>query len=325
MNPASQDDWRATSRSMLGMLVAMMGFVSNDAFMKLILAHLPLGQTMFLRSLFALVFLAFVAKLATPIPLAPAFKSRPALLRSSLEVFGTLLLMSALTRMPLANASAILQAIPLTVTAGAALFMGMAVGWRRWSAIGVGFVGVILVIDPNIEDFNAWSLLCVAAVFMAAGRDLSTRFVTSQITTLSLMTMSLVFLGATGLALGLMEDWRWPTAFDLWCLVAAASLVMVGHIGVVISMRSGNVAAAAPMRYTAVVWALLIGLVVWGDVPDLQMLVGTAIIVASGIYAYWREQKRKSAASPAGTQAEARGELKAGAHAELKAEHAADN
>lgn len=280
---------------MLGMLVAMLGFVANDAFMKLILAHLPLGQTLFLRSAFALVFLGLVAKLVTPIPLKPAFKSRPALLRSSLEVFGTLLFMTALARMPLANASAILQAIPLAVTAGAALFMGMTVGWRRWSAIAVGFIGVILVVDPKIEGFNAWSLLCVAAVFMAAGRDLSTRLVAPAISTPSLTAMTLMVVGATGLAMGLSEDWLWPTAFDFWYLVAAAGLVMLGHFGVVISMRSGNVAAAAPMRYTAVVWALVLGFLFWGDVPNFQMLIGTAIVVGSGLYAYWREQTQAGA------------------------------
>lgn len=295
---SQQDDWAATSRCMVALLAAMAGFVLNDAFMKVILETLPLGQALFMRSLFALLILSVIATFIAPIPVKAALVKPLPLLRNSLEVLGNLCFLTALMHMPLANLAAILQAVPLTVTAGAALFMGMAVGWRRWSAIGVGLIGVILVIDPRIDGFNAWSLLGLATVLIAAARDLITRKIDPSISALSLLTITMIFLGLTGLGIGLAEDWIWPGGVEIACLFAASFLIMMAHFAIVLAMRTGNFAAAAPIRYTGVIIATIVGYLVWGDVPNTMMIIGTCIIVASGLYAYLRERHVSRPTSP---------------------------
>ena len=293
MTAVEHDDSRsATLRAMIALLVAMASFTLNDAFMKLVTVNMPLGEAIFIRSAFAFSFLWLISLRFGRIQFKRAYLTTDVVVRSIAEVLATVSFLSALMRLPIGNLMAILQAIPLVVTAGGALFFGMQVGWRRWLAIMAGLVGVIIVIDPRVDQFNAWALLAVFTVLCSATRDLATRKIPKSMPSLTLTALTTIVVAIMGLALGLGEDWYVPSPQELGQLFIASSLIIIAYGGVIIAMRSGNFAAAAPMRYSGVVWGLLLGYVVWNEVPSAMMLFGTSIIIASGVYSFWRERLR---------------------------------
>jgi len=195
--------------------------------------------------------------------------------------------------MPFANASAIMQALPLTVTLGAAFFFGEAIGWRRIIAILIGLVGVMFIIQPGLEGFNSYALYCLVAVFGASLRDLATRKLDANV---SSMFVSLITVIAVMLFAGILSFWQsWqPVTFnDLTWLAGASLFLMTGFFGIVSSMRVGEVAVVTPFRYSVLLFAVIIGIYVFDEIPDTLTILGSVIIVASGIYTIYRESIRK--------------------------------
>jgi drug/metabolite transporter (DMT)-like permease len=192
--------------------------------------------------------------------------------------------------MPIANASAILQALPLAVTMGAALVLGEKVGWRRWAAIIIGLLGVLYIVRPGTDGFNAWSLLVVVCVVFAAARDLFTRVADHTIPAafMSLATAGLITLAGLVLIVPY-GGWTPMSMKSLLQLAAAAVFILFGYQYVILSMRSGEIGFVAPFRYTSLIWALVLGYFVFGDVPNQYMLIGASIVVASGVYTFHRE------------------------------------
>jgi len=193
--------------------------------------------------------------------------------------------------MPLANLSAILQALPLTVSLAAALVFGDALGWRRLSAITIGFVGVLLIVQPGSEGFNTWSLYGVMAVLFVTVRDLATRRLSADVPgmTVTFITAAAVMAGA-GLA-SLTEEWAPISAASGGLIVVAALFILGGYFFSVQTMRVGDVSYVAPFRYTGLIWALVLGWLVFDDWPDALTLVGAAIVVATGVFTLYRERK----------------------------------
>ena len=199
---------------------------------------------------------------------------------------------------PISSASAILQATPLVVTLGAALFLGDPVGWRRWSAILVGMFGVLLVIRPGMESFQILSLLAVLGVLGLSLRDLATRrvpkstssFQLSFLAFLALVPASLVFMLGTGTAFVAMTGVQWVF------MVSALTFGMVAYYGIVAAMRIGEISFVTPFRYSRLLFAMVVGITVFQERPDMLTYVGATIIVASGIYTVWRERKVKQRA-----------------------------
>ncbi|MBP2445519.1 drug/metabolite transporter (DMT)-like permease [Rhizobium leguminosarum] len=201
---------------------------------------------------------------------------------------------TALGMMPIANASAILQSLPLVVTFGAALFFGEPVGWRRWSAILVGLVGVMIIIRPGPEGFTAAALLCVGSVLSTASRDLATRSIDPEIPSLMITVITAIsvsFFGA--LLIPALGGWQPVSATSLGHLVLASVLVLVGYQSVILAMRTGEISFVAPFRYTSLIFSSLLGFFFFAEVPDSWMLVGAAIVIASGLYTFYREAKRR--------------------------------
>ncbi|MBS8258914.1 DMT family transporter [Roseibium polysiphoniae] len=273
------------------MLVANAAFLLNDTLVKFSSDNLPLGQMIFVRGAICIVLLAIVCQVTGVFRSARLLIHPMVLLRTLAEVCATLLYLTALMRMPIANATSILQALPLVVTAAAAIFLKAPVGWRRWTAIGVGLTGVMLIIRPGFEGFDAWALVALAGVMFMAVRDLSTRQMPEEIPTYGVSLMTAMGVTIMGAGLSVSESWQPMVLQDYLSLSGAAGFILFGYIFIILAMRSGDISVVAPFRYSAVLWALAIGFLVWGEVPDAMTIVGTTIIILTGIYSFWRERR----------------------------------
>lgn len=278
-------------RGALYMAVAMVGFAFNDAITKHASASMSMAQVMLVRGVFASTLIAFLAWRRGALA-APHLVLHPlVVLRALAEAGGTVTFLLALVHLPLANVSAVMQALPLAVTMGAALVFGESVGWRRWLAILIGFVGVLIIVRPGFEGFSVYSLLALTSVACCAVRDLVTRKIPVDIPTMLVSTSAAVVITLLGaILLAPMGGWTPMSMADLGWLVLAAGLLLIGYQSVILSMRAGDISFIAPYRYTALLWSMLLGLLVFGDVPDAIMLAGSAIVVASGLYALYRER-----------------------------------
>ncbi len=290
--------YRTNGRGVAAILASQLAFLLNDTLVKLTSEHLPLGEILCARGCFATLFIAVpVIALGLHRQVGQLFH-RTVLARSIGELGGTFFYMLALFQMPLAAAMIIFQAVPLSVTAGAALFLREAVGWRRWTAIVVGFLGVLVVIRPGLASFNAAGLLVLVSVIFMSLRDLMSRALPATVPTLLMTLVTAASVAAMGAAIGLWEQWLWPTLTDVVRIAGASFLLSIGYFTAIAAMRQGSISVTAPFRYVAVVLAIAIGYLVWGDVPDVLMIIGSVIIVAAGLYTLYRERQAALAGGP---------------------------
>lgn len=297
MSAATQAD---NLRGALLMVLAMAGFAFEDMFIKLMAEHIPTGQIIALIGLGGgLIFAAMVLARGEPL-FNREMLSAPVLIRLVGEAVGSLCFVTAIVLIPLSTASAIIQTTPLVVTLGAALFLGETVGWRRWSAILVGLFGVILVIRPGMTGFDSNALFAVVAVLGLALRDLATRRVAPETSTLQLSYMAFLALVPTGAALMLFGPEAGPVAPTgrEWLLLGGSLIAgSAAYYGIVAAMRVGEVSFVTPFRYSRLLFAAIIGGLIFDEWPDLFTLLGGAIIIASGVYTFLRERRlsRRSA------------------------------
>jgi len=250
-----------------------------------------LGQAMLIRGVFATAMIFVLAwnrgALARPRQLLHPTMA----LRAVCEMMATVCFLAALAHMPLANTSAVLQALPLAVTMGAALFLGEAVGWRRWLAILFGFTGVMIIVRPGLDGFTVYSLLALGSVVFAAARDLITRYIPGDVPSLLVSTTTALMVTLCGGFLTAVSGhWTPVSTGSLGLLLLTAVLLLVGYHFIIISIREGDISFVAPFRYTALIWALALGYLVFGEVPGPAMIAGASFIVLSGLYALYREQ-----------------------------------
>lgn len=279
------------------MTFAMLGFAIEDMLIKLMSGALPTWQIIGVMGLGGAAAFAGLTLWKGQTLLPRAAVSPVMLLRNLGELVGTVGFVTAIALTPISSASAILQATPLTVTLGAALFLKEPVGWRRWSAIIVGFCGVLLIIRPGMDAFDPLSLFAVLSVVGLAIRDLATRNVPPAISSFQVSFLAFLTLIPTAGLLSLFspQDLVTPTP-RLWLLIAGSIVMAVGaYYAIVAAMRVGDVSFVTPFRYSRMIFALIVGVTVFDENPDAAMLIGSAIIVASGIYTVWRERKRGSA------------------------------
>jgi drug/metabolite transporter (DMT)-like permease len=278
------------------MSLAMAGFSCSDALSKSVVAHMNAGEIMFLRGLFTSILVYVIARQMGALRSWRIILKPIVALRIICEMLAAVTYITALGMMPIANASAILQSLPLVVTFGAALFFREPVGWRRWSAILVGLVGVMIIIRPGPEGFTSAALLCVASVLTTAGRDLATRTISKEIPSLMITTLTAISVSFFGALLTLpLGGWQPVSMSSLMHLLLAAVLVLVGYQSIIVAMRTGEISFIAPFRYTSLIFSSLLGFVFFAEFPDSWTLVGAAIIIASGLYTFYREAKRRVA------------------------------
>jgi drug/metabolite transporter (DMT)-like permease len=278
-------------RGALFMAVSMAGFTVNDVITKGASETMNMGQVMFVRGVFATVLIGMLAWHRGALTLPRQTLHPLVVLRVCGEAGATVSFLIALSHLPLANVSAILQALPLAVTMGAAFVFSEQVGWRRWLAIGLGFAGVLIVVRPGFAGFDGYSLFALLCVAFCAVRDLATKRVPEHIPTMLVSTATAAVVAVVGLVLIVpMGGWSPLEAGETALLGCAAVLLVIGYQFIILSMRTGDISFIAPFRYTALIWALLLGYLVFGDVPDGPMIVGASVVVGSGLYALYRER-----------------------------------
>ena len=290
-------------RGIILMVAAMAGFALEDMFIKLVAEDLPTGQIIAMLGLTGAGIFATWARLRGDPLFAPAMFSRPMAIRNLGEVVGSVSFVMAITLTPLSTASAILQATPLAVTLGAAVFLGAPVGWRRWTAILVGFAGVLMVVRPGLSGFVPASLLAVSAVAGLAARDLGTRVAPAAVSSIVLSGWGFGMLGLAGLLLLPFGDRPvLPVPLAFAGLGGALAVGVLAYLALTAAMRVGDIAVITPFRYARLLFALVLGMTVFGERPDGWTLAGAAVIIASGLYTLLREQQQRRAAVEAANE-----------------------
>lgn len=278
-------------RGSLLMVAAMAGFAVEDAAIKFLAASMPAGQVMVVIGLVGLAVFGALARRRRLRLMVPEFLDRAVILRNLAEMVGAAAIVMAIALVPLADVTAILQAMPLAVTLGAALFLREPVGWRRWSAVLVGFAGVLLILRPGAPGFDPAALLAVVSVACLTVRDLATRRVSPRVHSLQISGWGFLMVIPGGLALMAITG-RAPVSPDavqwVW-LLGAAMAGILGYAALVSATRSGDIAVTTPFRYTRLVFAMAIGVVFFGERPDAMTLAGAALVVGAGLYTLWRE------------------------------------
>jgi Permeases of the drug/metabolite transporter (DMT) superfamily len=283
------------------MALAMAGFTINDAVVKYLSKDMPMGEIIFLRGVVATTLIFILAHRAGALRPLRVAGSRWVALRAVGEVTSTLTFLIGLAHIPLANATAIMQALPLAVTMGAALFLAEPVGWRRWTAILIGFAGVMLIVRPGLEGFSPYALFIVSTVFFAALRDLATRKIDTSIPTLFVSVVTAVVVTISGPFLDRPTTWVALDWGKVVLILVTAGLILCGYLSIILAMRVGEISFIAPFRYTSFLFALVFGYLVFGDLPDMFMIVGGAIVIGSGLYTLYREHVRVDAREIAAT------------------------
>ena len=273
------------------MVAAMVGFTINDTCMKAATADLPVFQAIVLRGLLTTLALAVygLASGAIKLPRGRADRTRLAV-RTVAEVSATFAFLLALKHMPLANLSAILQFLPLAVTLGAALILGETIGWRRMTAILVGFVGVMTIIRPGSDGFDRWSVLGMVSMSCVVVRDLATRGLSGHVSSVTVAlaaALAVTVGGALVLPFAGVMAMTLPQGLQI---AGASTFLIVGYLTGVMATRTGDIAMVAPFRYASLVAAIVLGWAVFGQFPDRWTLIGGATVVATGIYTFYRER-----------------------------------
>jgi drug/metabolite transporter (DMT)-like permease len=279
-------------RASLFMVLSMAAFTFNDTIVKFATESINVGQVIAVRGVVASLLIMLLAWQRRAFASAKSLLHPMIWLRAVGEVGGTVTYIIALAHLPLPNVAAIFQALPLAVTMGAAAFLGEEVGWRRWLAIAVGFCGTLIIVRPGTEGFNAFSLLVLVCVAFCALRDLATRRIPSEIPTLLVTTVMSVCTMLAGFVLvAPLGGWSPMAPSLVGLLCGCACFTLTGYVFIIKSMRTGEVSVVAPFRYSTLLWAFTMGFLVFGNVPDVYMIAGGAIIVGSGIYTLYRERK----------------------------------
>ena len=267
-------------------------FAVEDTFIKLLSARLPATQILFSVGFGgALITLALAVTLNVNLA-DKILLNKHVISRTIADLFGALFFTSAMVLIPMSLLASILQATPLFVTLGAAILLGEKVGWRRWSAIFIGFLGVIIILQPGYGSFQLASLLGLAAVLCLALRDVVTRDMATEIPTLTVTFYACLAMGSAGfIAYPFFGTPIMPTTFEAILLVCAAIIGVTGYFLIVLATRKGDVSVIAPFRYSRLLFSLGLASLILGEMLTLPILLGGLLVVSSGIYTFGRERR----------------------------------
>lgn len=283
----------ANRRGIFALIAATAAFSVNDAIIKLASRALPVGEVIFIRGLMTVVCMAGALALMRQLGKITTAFTRWVAARAVLDGCATALFVTGLMRLKLADLTAMVLASPLILTALSVLLFKEAVGWRRWSAIVVGFVGALFIVRPVPGSFDAWALMGLGAAFAAAARDLITHRLDPRIPALVIGLAACVAMTVTGVLLGLTEQWSVPATRELVLLGGAAALFSVAGFLLVVAFRGVELSVVSPFRYTLLLWGVIAGYAILGEAPDKWTFIGGVLIVGSGIYTLHREAVRR--------------------------------
>jgi drug/metabolite transporter (DMT)-like permease len=272
------------------MIASTLAFLLGDTTVKLASENLPVPQIIAVRGILTSVLVIGAAIATGVIRWSHRMTDRRILLRAGFDAATTLMFLQAIANMPIADATAIINAVPIVATVLAVLLLKEYVGFRRWTAIILGFVGMLLVVRPSGEGLNLYGLLACAATLCVAGRDLVTRGISREVPSLIVtLASALMVTLAGGLASAATGSWVAMGWADLSMMAVAALFLFAAYHFSVIALRLGEVSLVGPFRYTVILWGLIVGYIVWGDVPGRMTFAGMALITLSGLYVIRRE------------------------------------
>ena len=274
------------------MIVTTACFVGGDTCIKLIGITLPLGEVICLIGLLSTAFLFIISAQQGILKNVPMIFTRTVLLRSLFDVMGSFMFVSALMHMPIANLSSVMQSVPLVVVVVAVIFLGEHAGLTRAAAVIVGFIGVLLIVKPTPQTFTIYEFLAIGTVVVVALRDLVTKRIPANVPLLIVALANAIFVSLSGFGYGLAQGFQRVEVWQLGLLIGAGFLVTCGYIFIVATVRLGDLSATAPFRYAEVVFAIIAGILVFNEYPDLLAYIGMALVIAAGLYAAHQEAAR---------------------------------
>ena len=274
------------------MTLSMGGFAIEDVFLKILSERIPVSQILIYVGSLAAFSLGILSKIKKiPILRYDVYSNRLFVIRAISDMIGAILMVTAISLMPLSTVSSILQTLPLLITFGAVLIFKEKVGWRRWSAVFIGFVGVILILKPGLGDFQISSFVALLAVSFLALRDLVTRKINKDIHSITIALYAFILTVVGGIISIPLFGQFVTLTLTQWFVVFAITLFGVfSYLMLVLATRSGDISVISPFRYTRLVFALILAILILNERPDILTLLGAAIIVASGYYTIRREK-----------------------------------
>lgn len=276
-------------RGMLFMVLAMALFSANDAGTKFAVREVPVSEVMFLRGVFALVFIAVVLWWRGELRDTPKVFDWQVSLRGFAEAASGVLLISAFALIPLGNVITIVQLVPFIMTIIGAALLGERVGWRRWMSVAAGFLGVLFVVKPGTAVFDTASLFALAATFTILSRDMLARSIGTRIPAFIVTLGSIVAGLLVGAAGSMFQTWQVPGALVILSAVISGVCLVLAQFFIVLAYRGTELSAVAPFRYSIVLFAVMYGLLIFSEIPDHWSLAGMAIMILSGLYMLHRE------------------------------------
>ncbi|EBA16232.1 hypothetical protein RSK20926_20940 [Roseobacter sp. SK209-2-6] len=277
----------------LFIIASMAAFTLEDMFIKRLSGEIPVGQILIMLGVGSGSVFAVMALIKGENLFAPKAWRGVVLLRSAAEALGAMAFATALSLVDISTVAAVFQALPLVITMGAALFLGEQVGWRRWSAICVGFAGVMMIVRPGLDGFDPSVILVLLAVLAIAARDLLTRLVDSNISSTVVSFQAFASLILAGLALLLItgEQARGIDLRQGGMMLGGILFGVLGYYAIVVATRIGDASAITPFRYSRLLFSILVGVIVFGERPDALTLCGAGLIIGSGLYTFMRERR----------------------------------
>jgi drug/metabolite transporter (DMT)-like permease len=278
-----------TLRAGLYMVITTACFVAGDTCIKLIGTTLPLGQVIGLIGVVSSLFLLMVCGQQGILKNLPLIFTRTVLLRSLFDTMASFMFVSALMHMPLANLSSVMQSVPLVVVAVGVIFLGEKAGLSRIAAVIAGFLGVLLIVKPMPQTITIYEFLALGAVIVVAFRDLVTKRIPAHVPLLVIALANAIFISVSGFGVGLAQGFKHVEAWQWALLLGAGLFVTISYYFIVATVRLGDLSATAPFRYSEVVFAIIAGILVFGEYPDAISYVGMALVIAAGLFAAHRE------------------------------------
>ncbi|MGE4576316.1 MAG: DMT family transporter [Candidatus Pseudothioglobus sp.] len=277
-------------RGILFMILAMAGFAFEDLFIKMLSAYFPISEIIIILGFTGSVILLIIALLQRAPIIHKDLLNRHVISRTIFDLLGAVFFVTAIALTPLSSASAILQITPLLVTIGAAVFFRENVGWRRWSAVFVGFIGVLLILRPGFGGFMPASIFALLGAVFLAARDLATRAMKVKLPSVTIALYSFIAFGISGiLIIPFNSAMIAPTSNQIMYFIGASTFGVIAYYSLVIASRIGEMSVISPFRYSRIVFAMLLAIIILGERPDSFTLIGATIIVASGLYTFIRE------------------------------------
>ena len=280
------------------MIAAMVGFTLEDVFVKQLSVTIPISQILITLGLFSATIFALMAHFKGHNIFARHVWTPTTLLRTFAEGIAAMAFVTSLSLVPISTVAAVFQVTPLAITMGAALFFGESVGWRRWSAIIIGFIGVLIIIRPGFSSFDPSVLFVLIAVMGVTLRDLITRRIPDNVASTVISFQAFGALVLSGLALLFIRaDTLQPiTQLEAGYFLGGVIFGVAGYYGIVAAMRAGDASVITPFRYTRLLFSLIVGMLIFHERPDALMLLGAAIILGTGLYTFLRERRLEQAA-----------------------------